>query len=152
MSVITRFFANVILEFPVRNKSYVEQALSIEASGNKIQAEIERKHDTEYNRRVLNHIIGIERWSQSRLQVALGEPFIEEEYNGHRPKRETSWQDLKAQFRETRRESAEIARQLSAHNVPLDTKIKHNQFGDISPRAWLRYIEFHANRESTAIK
>lgn len=122
------------------------------SKGQAIERRINAKSDSEWNRRLLSHIIGIERWCQSRLRVALGAPFIEEEYDGYRPAMETGWDALKAQFVETRATSVALAQEISAETPSADIKIRHNQFGDVSVRGWLHYMQYHAFEEAKRLK
>ena len=152
MSFMKRFVTNLFLERPARNKSYGDYVGILEKKGEAIAKRASHKSDLEWNRRMLSHIIGIERWCQSRIRVALGEPFIEEEYNGYRPSKEVGWEAMKAQFAETRATSVALARELSAENPSTDIKILHNQFGDVSVRGWLHYMQFHATQEAKRLK
>lgn len=108
-------------------------------SGKKVEARIDKMKDNDIA--TLTHIIGIERWGQRRLRVALGEPFVEEEYDAYRPE-PASMESLKQCFVETRQETIQLADQL--HDADLNLRIKHNQFGDLSARGWLKYLDFHA--------
>lgn len=142
----------LFLEFPVRTKSLSDLIDIVETAGAQITERLNSIDDSDDNRKYLSHVIGIERWAERRLRVALGEPFIEEEYNGHRPSRETSWDDLRTQFAETRAATVATIQQLVSQNVDKSVRVKHNQFGEVSVRGWLRYIFFHGNFESKRIK
>ena len=146
--VVTHF----MLERPVRNKSYAEVGYILEASGENISQHISRVKDSEANRAKLRHIIGIERWVQSRLRVALGDEFTKDEYDGYAPSADTTWQQLKDDFASTRAITIGLTNELIIQNVPTILKIEHNSFGPVSPRGWLRYIDFHSNWESKGLK
>ncbi|MGB1249862.1 MAG: DinB family protein [Candidatus Promineifilaceae bacterium] len=153
MSFITRIVTNLLLERPARKKDYAAFVKIYETKGRAIQDKLGGAQDNEKNNKTLSHIIGIERWGQSRLRVAMGDPFIDEEYDvRHRPARDTSWSDLKSQFAETRAGSVALIREFSAENIPASTKIAHNQFGEVSIGAWLQYLQFHASTEARGIK
>jgi hypothetical protein len=139
--------AQVAVELPSRRTSYDSLANALHTSGEKLSARWDAKADSPRARAVVSHIIGIERWAQRRLRVALGESFRDEEYDGYRPSRDTSWSDLKAQFRETRAESVALARQLAAQ-PEYAGKIHHNDWGALTPRGWLRYMLMHADAEA----
>lgn len=146
--IVTHFF----LERPVRNKSYAELGYILEASGDNIAQQISQVQDSDKNRTRLRHIIGIEQWAQSRLRVALGNEFVQDEYDGYAPDESATWQQLKAQLASTRAVTIGLTNELIIQNVPTVLKIKHNTFGAVSPRGWLRYIDFHSRQESKGLK
>lgn len=148
MNPITYLF----LERPIRKMDVNDLVTMVQTAGQKLNNRLNSIDDSEKNRKTLSHMIGIERWSERRLQVALGEPFIDEEYNDYRPSRDTSWDDLRTQFAETRAATVATIQALANQNVAKSVMIKHNQFGDISMGAWTRYIYNHANLESKRIK
>lgn len=151
MSMIAKVFSTV-LEWQGRKYDYAGWATAMEKDGVRLDQVFATAADSDKNRRILSHIVGIERWAQSRLRVTLGEPFKQEEYTVYRPSKDTSWETLKQQFSAGRAESIELAQQLIANNVPLTKKVMHNQMGDLSPRAWLRYIFMHSKFEGYRIK
>ena len=150
--MIYQFFRTVLFERPTKKKSFTELAKVANAKGDSITAKCEKAQDSEKNRKTLNHIIGIERWCQSRLTVALGDAFVQDEYDGYRPAREASWTELKQLFAETRAETVAIAQRLGEAGVSAETTIHHNDFGEMTPKAWLRYLTFHGNTESMRLK
>jgi hypothetical protein len=141
----------LFLEWPVRRKTARQMVDTLERSGAALKRRLEQLKDTERNRQVLNHIIGIERWGQSRLRVALGTALVRDEYNGYRPSRETGWAALKEQFAATRAETVTLAHDLDKASVTA-RKILHNQYGEISVKGWFRYLNIHANMESQKMK
>jgi hypothetical protein len=149
---IRKTVVNLLLERPTRNQSFDQLAVELEAGGREISTRMAATGDSDKNRRVFSHIIGIERWAQSRLRVPLGDPFKEEEYNGYRPAREMPWRELQEAFSTTRQETLALVQTLRDADVPVTTKVAHNDFGPVSVRGWLRYMNFHANRESKTIK
>ena len=108
--------------------------------------------DTSHNREVVNHIVGIERWGQRRLRVALGEPPLLDSYRGYRLPEGTDLGALLAAFSDTRRGTVELARELSFADPKAQTKVQHNDLGALSVGGWLAYLEGHAKRESTRVK
>ncbi len=151
MSLITRLISGIMFERPARNRSYQDFIRILRDKGAAVEARIAKGNGDEKQHKVLTHLIGIEKWAQSRVRVALGEPFKQEEYNVYRPAQATAWADLLPLFHATRAESISLAEQLAAQNVPTNHKVKHNQFGDFSVRAWLQYIAGHADFESKRI-
>ncbi|HEY0734118.1 MAG TPA: hypothetical protein VGD69_04365 [Herpetosiphonaceae bacterium] len=148
---ISRFVTRAVLEQPAQRRSYDQLIAALETAGQGIQARIAARPDTASNRRTLQHIIGIERWGQRRLQTALGAPLIDDEHDSYRPAGDTLSQ-LSQSFQTTRQESIALARQLQAQGIAKDTAVRHNQFGAISVGAWLRYLALHASLESWRIR
>jgi len=101
---------------------------------------------TERNYKRLNHIIGIERWGQQRLKVALGTPFVMDEYDGYRPPFGLSWNELQDMFNQTRLDTLALANRLNEQGAVQKT-VFHNTFGEISTTHWLYYLRVHANSE-----
>ncbi len=141
----------LLLERPVRALSLAGFAVAFGESGKRISMHLESTTDNTANRQKLSHIIGIERWGQRRLKVALGEPSLEDEYNTYRPDPQSTWSELCVDFQTTRQTTVDLIRQLDQADVPVTTKILHNHFGPLSSRAWLRYLNLHANLESKRI-
>jgi hypothetical protein len=149
---VTGFVTGLLLERPVAGKSYADMAQQLEEAGQNIQARLSGKNYTEFNHRVLTHIIGIERWGQSRLRVFLGNPFVQDEYNGYRPARDVPWDDLIGLFSATRSKTVSLARALDDALIAPDKTVLHNQLGPLSARAWLRYLQTHASREIMQVR
>jgi hypothetical protein len=150
-AAITRTIGQTVFNLGA-GKSLDDFPARLEASGAKIRARLDKLNDSDVNRRVLNHIIGIERWGQRRLKVALGEPFIQDEYNGYRPARETAWETLKMQFAETRAETVALARTLAAQPDAASKRIRHNDYGNLLVGGWLNYLRTHAELESRKLR
>ena len=152
MSGIRDWVIDLILERPVRNIPSAEMAKQLQSSGEQFMTKLAACPDTAQNRTRLSHLIGIERWGQQRLKVALGrETFVQDEYDGYRPAETLGWEELKEGFRETRRETVVLAVDVQAHDKQ-DQKVAHNMFGEISTRAWLKYLMRHARLEGKGIK
>ncbi len=139
------------LERPARKQSLTELADQLAISGRTIAARTAALPDIPHNRRLLSHIIGIERWGHSRLRVLLGEPFVRDEYDRYRPSRETSWLELQAHFQETRAQTVALVRQIEAAGEH-GGRVLHNQWGELNLRGWLRYLNVHADLESRKMK
>lgn len=155
MGLKARIFGVVrylLFERSANKRTLDELADNFVEGGKGIRERISQKPDSKHNRDKLNHIIGIERWGQSRLKVALGETFIRDEHDGYCPPATASWHELKAAFDETRDNTVTIARQLAKANITPKTTVHHNDFGDMSVHGWLQYLNFHANQESKSIK
>jgi hypothetical protein len=150
MNAVQGVLGRILFERQARNKTGIELAEDLERSGRELAARFQSAAETERNHRVVTHIIGIEKWSQLRAQVAQGAPFRDEEYTVQRPPQNTSWADLRTMFEQTRRESVALARSLSS--TQLAQKVRHNMYGEISTAAWMRYIYIHGNLESRRLR
>jgi hypothetical protein len=138
----------LFIEMPAARRSFTDLQKDLALGRSVILERAIKAGDTDYHRKVLNHIIGIERWGQSRLKVFLGEPFIRDEYDGYRPPSETSYPDLQRQFDETRQTTLHLIARLTTTPVDPSLRSIHNMFGPLTPRGWLYYLYFHANAES----
>ncbi len=148
---LTGAVSGLMLERPFKNKDMAEIAQELDLAGGRLKHTFAAAKDNPDNRRLLSHIVGMERWGQSRLRVALGEPLTMDEYDGYRPPREATWPILQDAFSETRQQTVAVVQQLGQTKV-ADVKVPHNQFGPLSVRSWLRYLEMHANLEAKKLK
>lgn len=152
MRILDSLYRSLLIERPAAKRLPGELAAELDAAGQKIQERIATAENTEKNRQSLSHIIGIERWGQRRLRVALGEPFVEERYNRYQPDRELSMGQLQQQFQETRAETVVLAQKLAESKQWAVGAIRHNDLGDLSVRGWMQYLLVHANLESKRIR
>ncbi|MHA0042801.1 DinB family protein [Deinococcus sp. PEB2-63] len=142
-----------VLERPAGRSSYQELAHSLETSGTHLTGRAARAADTHANRETLAHIIGIERWGQHRLGAALGKhPDLSAPYHPHRPPQDTTLPQLQALITSTRAASVDLARQLHTRPPNDDQTIPHNSLGDLTAKAWLRYLTHHADLESRKLR
>lgn len=148
---LTGVASNLVLEQPFKNKDLAAIAQELDLAGGRLKHTFAAAKDNPHNRRLLSHIVGIERWGQSRLRVALGEPLTMDEYDGYRPPNEASWPALQEAFSETRQQTVAVVQALGKANV-ADVKVPHNQFGPLSMRSWLRCLNMHANLETKKLK
>lgn len=148
---ITHFVAGFFFERPVRTLSLADLADKLELEGRKLERTFAAAGDSDRNRAAVRHITGIERWSQSRLRIALGQPLVMDEYDDYRPARELDWPAMQDAFSETRRESVALARELVEANAD-GVEIPHNQYGDLTVRGWLQYLISHASLEAKRIR
>ena len=147
---IDHLIGQLINELPVQGRSVQDLVGHFQGSKTAILEHAQKVGDSEYNRRVLSHIIGIERWGQSRLRVFLGEPLVLDEYNAYRPAREATWPVLLQGFADTRDETIRLAQQLASDSLAVPT-VLHNQFGPLTAKGWLQYLSAHASRERYGI-
>lgn len=155
MSIIGRVIGRVlrpIIERQAKGRSVHDFVGSLEHSGEEVAKRLGNAPDTPHNREVANHIVGIERWGQRRLRVALSEPPVMDSYRGYRLPEGTDLGALRSAFSNTRRGTVELARELGFTDPKPRTKVCHNDLGELSVGGWLAYLEGHAKRESTRLK
>lgn len=144
--------AGVFIERPGRAKNYNEWRQALNTSGAAIDARAAAAKDPAQASKVLRHISGIERWGQRRLRILLGEPLIADEYDAYRPGIDLTLDEQRAFFRETRTATLALVEQLQAADVGDDAMAPHNDFGPLTARGWLRYLDMHASFESKKIR
>jgi DinB superfamily len=141
---ISQLIAGMFLENPAKGKSIMQLRSALELSGIQMQARLEVGKP---NPELLRHIITIERWGQNRLRSALGEvQFVLDGSGQYAPASTLGWPELKSEFAKVRQETLEITRRLEFAN-PSPGPVVHNQFGPVSVKGWLRYLNVHANME-----
>lgn len=150
MNRIERWIRWMILERGVQGKTPAQVATRLERDCAGVLARIRSAGRNDENHKVITHIIGIEKWGQQRLRCALGEPWVQEEYNRYRPALSTPWDDLAPLFEQTRAETLAITRQIDPSRAKQ--MILHNAHGEISVNAWIHYLNLHANIESRRLK
>lgn len=149
---LNKVFVNFGIEAPARRRSLAQFAARFEQRAKELAVRFAKAPDTDKNRDRLGHIIGIERWGQRRLKVALGEEFVQDEYNGYRPDHTASWADLLAQWQATRTETTALVRTFATQNTDVAQTIPHNSFGPLTVKGWLQYLSNHATRESFGVR
>lgn len=150
-SIPGRLFRTLMIDRNAKKMTVDELIGQLRDNHPKLLAQVSAAADNEDNRKQLSHAIGIERWGQSRLRVALGAPLNMEEYNGYRPAREVPMNELVEQFDATRQETLKIAGELTAVNQSDSNignqKVEHNMMGGMTVRSWLYYLDMHSNFE-----
>lgn len=141
-------FRRPMAERHARGKGIDELAAELEASGRDMDARIAGKPDSPGNREALAHWVGIERWGQRRLRVALGEPFVEDAHHPYRPDEKEGLEALCRAFAETRAETVALAHRLDEAGVDPSTTVHHNDLGDLTIAGWLAYLLQHPEQES----
>ena len=155
MSFVGRIIGGLlrpVLERQVRGRLVQELTSSLERSGKKVAERLGRAPDTPHNREVVSHIVGIERWGQRRLRVALGEPPVSDSYRGYRLPEVSDLGALQSAFEDTRQDTIALARALDMAKIHPTTKLRHNDLGELNVKGWLAYLEGHARRESSKVK
>lgn len=152
MSRVMRFFGRYVLDKPARANSYEQIHTNFESNTRAVLENIRKANPKEeMNHRLITHIIGIERWSQTHLREFFGDAPGEHEYDLYRPAQDTAWEALSDLFSETRQQTLALIDQLSTTD-PQSTLIEHNTYGDLSAKGWLRYMATHALLESKKLK
>lgn len=146
------WIVQIFLERPAKNQGLEQLSHKLVKTGQELRLKFAGKAASEANQKTLSHIIAIERWGQSRLKVALGEAFKQDESHSYKPSAETSWQDLQGLFEKTRAETVAIAQSIAQAKLDPQQTLTHNQFGPISLLAWLRYLNVHAALEAKRIR
>ncbi len=144
--------ANIFVERPGRKKSYAQWITALEISGQAIDQRAAGGKNQLAAQKLLRHISGIERWGQSRLHVFLGAPFVRDEFDGYQPGKTLSLDEQRAFFRTTRAETVVLARTLEAAQIPDTATAVHNDFGPLTVRGWLCYLEMHARLEMKKLR
>jgi len=143
------WFVAQALERPAGRLSYPELGQGLERGGVLLAQRAARAADTDANRAVLTHIIGLERWGQTRLQVALGQrEFVRDEHHPYKPGAGATLRELQDLLPGTRARTVDLARQLAAAPPEEGLTVEHNALGELTPKAWLRYLTQHADVES----
>lgn len=135
-----------------RGRSLADLADLLEASWEPIERRLNDARDTPANREAINHLVGIERWGQARIRVALGEPFDPNGHRGYRLPDEATLDELRRALRETRKDTIALARELDRRGVEASTTVRHDDLGPLTPGEWLGYLEDHGTRERFRIR
>ncbi len=152
MSITGKLFRILMVDRTAKHKTMAQLSTELHASQQTIADQIHTADDTPQNREQLCHVIGIERWAQTRLQTALGGPVKTDEYDGYRPSAETTWSELSAEFDQTRLQTLQLVNQLVSQPAIEIKMINHNDMGQMSIKSWLQYIEMHAPYELRNVK
>ncbi len=150
MSFLFRLGAYLLLKRPVKDKTFAEIIDTCRENGRVLVAKISAAPENEANQEQLNHIIGIEQWGQSRLQIALGGPLLQDEYDQYRPEHNATFSELRDLFPTVRATTVALAEKINKNDAD-NHKVPHNQFGDLDCKVWLYYLTIHADRESHSI-
>ncbi|GHG04458.1 hypothetical protein GCM10017783_16350 [Deinococcus piscis] len=138
-----------LIEQPAEGQSFLSLEESLQRSGERVATRAANISDTERNRELLRHIIGIERWGRARVQSAvLHRPWVMDSHQDYKPPKDKSMPELAEILAEQRRRTATLAHSLHESPPRLNDKVVHNEFGPLSVRGWLRYLQLHAEMES----
>lgn len=147
------FVISQVIEKPAGRSSFTDLAQSLERGAHYLMARTAKAPDSEHNRELLAHIIGIERWGQSRLEVALEKrPLVMDEYHPYRPSTNLSINALAKELAQTRTRTIELAQELHHRPPHDDFVVEHNGLGPLTAKGWLRYLTQHADLESRKLR
>ncbi|NLG09001.1 MAG: DinB family protein [Deinococcales bacterium] len=130
-----------------RGRSLEELIRSLEEFGARLDERIARAADTPGNREAVDHWVGIERWSQSRLRVARGAAFQLDAYHGYREPDGASLDHLRQAMRATRAATVALAREMQREGFDPALTVRHNDLGELTVLEWFAYIDDHTRRE-----
>jgi hypothetical protein len=133
-----------------RGRDLGQLGIELEASGRVMDARLSGLPDTPGHREVLAHWIGIERWGQRRLRVALGEPFLDDGHHPYKPDEADGTEALRQAFAATRAATIGLVRELREAGVDPTITVRHNDLGDLTIAGWLAYLLQHPEQESRA--
>lgn len=152
--ILLSFVKNIFIEGPASKTGFAALIKDLKVNGQTISTRLGGIASNAANRSRLRHIIGIERWGQSRMRTLSGQTLVLviDEYDGYQPAESLDWNDLREQFASTRIETIATARQLVKAGVNETATANHNSFGPMSLGAWLKYLGDHAARESRLIR
>ncbi len=150
MNYLFKFAAKLMFENPARNKSFAELRQKLEVSGAEILERCVNAGDSISNRKVLAHIVAIERWGANRLSVLLGDKPLELDSSRAYAPDSANWAELQNTLKQTRVATVNLTARLEASNTVAT--VAHNQFGEVSGRGWVQYLTSHAHLESRKIK
>jgi hypothetical protein len=148
MNFVRRGISWLFLERPVSDKSTTDLINDLTQSGAMVRERITQTDRSRAHHDIVTHIIGIERWAQERIKAAQtpAQSMPHGEYDPYRPARDTPWEELPNRFAETREATIQLVQQLDS--AALERCVPHNQLGELSVRAWVRYLRVHADLES----
>jgi hypothetical protein len=145
---IVKLIARFVIEGPAARQGLPQLRQQLERSGDTLAGRFEAASDTPQGRKLLRHIIGIERWGQRRLQVVLGDlPFEADGHQKFLPSEEARLPQLVSELRETRAETLALAERVG-HGGVADERVPHDFFGPLSAAGWMRYLRLHSDREA----
>jgi uncharacterized damage-inducible protein DinB len=151
MNLIGSIIGNFIRR-SARKHSVEEWQAKLVESEALVFGRIETSQNSEKNQTLSRHVIGIERWAQSRLNVFLGANLQRGEYDAYQPAAGTDVAALSQAFQDTRQATVALVKQIQQAGVGDTQTVLHNQLGEFTVRDWLVYIDGHATRESGRLK
>lgn len=152
-----------LLERPAKRQGLARQVQGLQEAGKKLSARLGGAAGTPQEQEVLRHIIGLERWGGRRLRLATEfgdagsgvrdlQAVFSDTHHAYKPLETASWVELQEKFAATRRETVELAQRLMAKPEAAEVRVPHNDLGELTVGAWLRYLQLHASFEGRKIR
>lgn len=142
---VMRLGVPLFVEAPANRRSFADLRDALARTAKPIEERF-GKAKTPQATKTIRHIIGMERWGQRRLRVALGEPLVMDGHHAYKPQPGLDTGALIEEFRSTRQQTLELIQKLES--TPYRQKIPHNALGPLSLKGWLFYLNIHADWES----
>ncbi|GAB4118396.1 MAG: hypothetical protein Fur005_29550 [Roseiflexaceae bacterium] len=147
-----RLTRDLLIENLAKGTTAEQLSQRLQSEGATLTEQFGKAADTIANRKQIGHIIGIERWGQSRIRTLLGSPLRIDEYDSYRPDAAADMAIIRAEWAHTRAATLELIDQLSSAGIDFGTTVEHNDFGPMSVRGWLTYLNTHATLEAKRIR
>jgi hypothetical protein len=144
--------AHFFIEQQAVNTTLETLSHKMEESAVIVAHKLDSAADTPANRDIANHIIGMERWGQRRLDTLFRHEQLSDEYDNYRPGPLYSMGDLRKEFQATRALTMARLLKVSQHPELERCSIPHNMLGPMSVKGWFYYLDTHAAREVKKIK
>jgi hypothetical protein len=142
----------LLMERPAQKLTLAEHITQLAETGEALAYHYSQCPDTEANRTQLAHVITIERWGQDRLRAFLGEPLPDNTSDAYRPAADMTWHDLQDEFTAVREATLALTQQIAGHETDDTKTVLHDQYGKLTVRGWVHYLNTHANLESKRIR
>ena len=152
MSRVRDRLVEVALRRPARRQTYAEHLAALDKGGSALLQRMSKAAPTGQNCDQLRHIIGIERWGQRRLATILGDPALDDDYDGYRPAASLDWLSLRQELAQTRRQTIALVRKIAARGISDELTARHNTAGELNAREWLQYLRVHSRVEALGIR
>jgi hypothetical protein len=149
---LTGVFLRIFSEQRAKHMSWGDLIQRLEHSAEIVLPRFDKATNNSRPLEAAKHVIGIERWAQRRLRIALGEPPVTDEYDAYRPDDLNDIKALRDAFATMRAETIAILQQLREADVSLDTTTPHNELGLLTIRGWVLYLTDHAWRETLVLR
>jgi hypothetical protein len=147
-SPLRRFLVRLFVVSPARRAGPRTLGDALSASAPALEARFRRHAGRPKAHELLRHVIGMERWGQRRLRVALGDaPFVRDEHHPYKPPGSLPTDALVGELAATRAETVALARRVDDEGK-AEVEVEHNALGPLSAAAWLRYLRLHADLEA----
>lgn len=151
-SIIGAFAGSLMLNRPAKKRTFDALKRTLHKDGQAVADRWRSAPENDKNHARMTHIIGIERWAQARLRdKLLGGPASEREYDTYRPAKQTPWGEIVPLFEATRADTLALIDELDAAGLG-DATAPHNDWGNLTARAWMIYLNAHATMESKRIR